>query len=335
MKGPRTLIGRGVLAGAVGATVLALWFLIIDMRQGAPLRTPTFLAGALGFGDGQLTTLGVILYTLVHYVAFAVIGVGAAWLAERLEAIPALALGLALGFLMFNVVFYGSVWITGIDVVQALGGWPGVLIGNLLAGVALFGALTVMGVAEPMNWSRMVAEHWIVREGIVTGLLGAVAVAMWFLVIDAVNGRLLFTPAALGSAVFLGARSADAVQITPAVIGGYTLLHFAAFMLTGLVAAGIVAAAEEYTEAVLLGGVLLFVTLESFSIGILTIVAEWLVDALSWWNIGVANLVAALVMGGYLMKRHPGLLRDVQERDLEEDLAQAVPGPGHAAHLQE
>jgi hypothetical protein len=170
-----------------------------------------------------------------------------------------------------------------------------------------------------------------VREGLVTGLIGAVAVAAWFLVMDAMSGRLMFTPAALGSAVFLGARGPEAVEITALTVFGYTILHVVAFLLTGLVAAAIVAAAEEHAEAVLLGGVLLFVTLEAFSIGLLTIVSQWLVEALSWWNIGGANLIAALGMGGYLYARHPGLLRDVHDRDLEEDLAQDVPAPGHAA----
>lgn len=334
MTAPKTVVGRGVLAGAAGATVLAIWFLLTDLRQGQPFRTPEFLAGVLGFGDVQMDLLAAALYTVVHYAAFALVGVGAAWLADRLEAVPGLALGLALGFLLFNAMFYGSVWITGIDVVQALGGWPSVLIGNVLAGTAVFGALTAMGVAEPMQWSRMLSEHYTIREGLITGLIGATAVAAWFLIMDAVAGRLLFTPAALGSAVFLGARSADAIQITAATVLGYTALHVAAFALTGLIAAEIVAVAEEHSEVVLLGGVLLFVTLEAFSIGLLTIVAEWLVEALSWWNIAGANLVAAVGMGGYLYARHPGLLRDVQERDLEEDLARDVPAPGHVTETR-
>lgn len=333
MTAPRTVLGRGILAGAVGATVLAIWFLLIDLRLGEPFRTPEFLAGALGFGNMQMGGVAVAIYTLIHYGAFIVIGIGAAWLADRLEAVPGLALGLGLGFLLFNIVFYGSAWITGIDVVQALGGWPGVLIGNLLAGMAVFGALTAMGVAEPMRWSQMLSEHYTIREGLITGVVGAVVVALWFLIVDAVSGRLLFTPGALGSAVFHGARSVEDVQITGLTVAGYTTVHVVAFVLTGLIAAGVVAAAEEYTEAILLGAILLFVTLEAFSIGLLTIVAEWLVDALAWWNIAGANLLAALSMGAYLFARHPRLLRDMRDRELEEDLAHDVPAPGHVTEV--
>ena len=38
---------RGLVAGIVGATVIALWFLIIDASQGAPFRTPGLLAHSL------------------------------------------------------------------------------------------------------------------------------------------------------------------------------------------------------------------------------------------------------------------------------------------------
>jgi hypothetical protein len=328
VKAPRTLIGRGVVAGVVGATVLALWFLFIDLRHGEPFRTPAFLAGAFGLADVQLGVVSVAWYTLVHYVLFAVVGVAATWVAEQFRTVPGLLMGTVLGFLLFNLVFYGSVWVTGIDVVRELG-WPGVLLGNVIAGVALFGALTVMGSVRPVNWGDQLAQHYTIREGLITGLIGAVAVAVWFLIVDLIAGRLLFTPAALGSAVFLGARTPDEVQITALTVLGYTAMHVSAFVLTGLIAAAIVAAAEEHSEAVLLGGVLLFVTFEAFSIGLLTIVATWLVDALSWWNIAVANLVAAVGMGGYLYSRHPLLVRDVQERELEEDLAQDVPAPGH------
>ena len=329
MKAPTTMLGRGVLAGSIGAMALAIWFLVIDTVQGDPFRTPAFVASALGFGDVQLDGVASIaLYTVIHFALFALVGIIAALFVERLEAVPGTLLGIVLGFLLFNLVFYGSVTITGTDVVAELG-WPQVLVGNVLAGIAVFTALDKLGVVHPASWREALAQHYTIREGLVTGLLGAVVVAAWFLIVDAISGRILFTPAALGSAAFLGARAAAEVQLNAATILGYTAIHIAAFLLIGLAAAGVVAAAEEYSEAVLLGGVLLFVTFEAFSIGLLSIVAYWLVETLSWWNIGGANLVAAISMGGYLYHRHPELARDIRVRELEEDLVQDVPAPGH------
>jgi hypothetical protein len=327
MRAPSTLIGRGAVAGVAGATVIAAWFLIGDLQQGEPFRTPAFLASMIGFGDVQATALSVALYTVIHYAVLVAVGITAAWAAEQLPSAPVMLLGIVLGFLLFDLVFYGSVWVTGTNVAAELG-WGRVLIGNILAGLTIFGVLTAMGAIEPIRWRSLLAKHYTIREGLLAGLIGATLVALWFLIVDVLTGRVLFTPAALGSAVLLGSRSAGAVEITAATVLGYTAIHYTAFVLIGLIAAAIIAAAEEQSEAILLGGVLLFVTFEALSIGLLTIVASWLVDVLAWWNIAAANLVAAVGMGGFLILRHPDLLRDVRDRNLEEDLAHDVTAPG-------
>jgi hypothetical protein len=54
-------------------------------------------------------------------------------------------------------------------------------------------------------------------------------------------------------------------------------------------------------------------------IGLMAIAAAWLLDAISWWTIVVGNLVAAAVMGGYLLFEHPEL-RENLSHDLEEEL---------------
>jgi hypothetical protein len=330
MKMPNSVIGRGVVAGIAGASVIVIWFLIGDLRHGEPFRTPIFLANMIGFGDVTANALSIALYTALHFAVLIAVGIAAAWAAHQIGRAPVLLLGVVLGFLLFELVFYGSVWITGINVAAELG-WVRVLVGNIVAGIAIFGVLSAMGAIEPVRWRAVLSEHYTIREGIIAGLIGAAAVAAWFLIVDAASGRLLFTPAALGSALLRGSRGAASVEISTATVLGYTVIHVAAFLIIGLVAAGIVAAAEELSEAILLGGVLLFVTFEALSIGLLTIAAAWLLDALAWWNIAAANVVAAIGMGGYLYLRHPNLLRDARERNLEEDLARdvAAPGPAH------
>ncbi len=321
MTSPARRIRRGAIAGAVAATAVAAWFLGIDLLAGEPFRTPAFLsrvlfgAGEAGFGAGA-----VALYTVVHYLVFIVIGIATAAFVERLDAVPPILLGIALGFLLFDLVFYGSVLITGVDVVDSLG-WPALLTGNLIAGVALLVALTVLGGATAVNWRETLAEYSMIREGLLAGLVGAVLVAVWFLVVDLAAGRPLFTPAALGSAMLGGARSAAEIEIAALPILGYSVVHVFAFLVTGLVAAAIFAAAEEVSEVVLLGGVLLFFVFEAFSIGLLAIVSGWLLDTLSWWNILIANLIAAAGMGIFLMRRHPKLMHDLRHHDLEEELA--------------
>ena len=44
----------------------------------------------------------------------------------------------------------------------------------------------------------------IYDEGIVAGLLGAATIAIWFLILDMIQGRPLYTPTVLGTALFRG-----------------------------------------------------------------------------------------------------------------------------------
>jgi len=322
MNSPRSLAARGAIAGVLSATALVLWFFIVDSIAGEPLQTPRFLSGVLGgvtsidLGGG-----GVVIYTIVHYAVFIVIGIVTAYVADWMDVVPSTLLGFVLGFLLFDIMFYGSVAVTGVDVVNRLG-WPVVLAGNVIAGLVLFGALARMSGLPILRFGELLREHRTIREGLITGLIGAVLVAVWFLVADLLAGRpAFFTPAALGSAVLHGATAVESVQITFATVLGYTVIHVAAFVLTGLVAAMIFAAAENIAEAFLLGGVLLFVTFEVFSIGILAILSNWLLETLNWWNIAVANLVAAASMGAYLVRSHRTLMRDLGTHNVEEELA--------------
>ncbi|HSM36236.1 MAG TPA: hypothetical protein VK837_07565 [Longimicrobiales bacterium] len=322
------LVLRGIVAGFVGASTLALWFLVIDGLQGRPFYTPAFLAAVItGEGQVTLTPAQIGLYTAVHYAAFLVVGIVAAWFVRMLEALPGVLLGGILGFLLFDLVFYGSVWLTGVDVVGQFG-WAQVLVGNVLAGMAVMATLSLLGPEPAVSWRTVLKKHRILREGLYGGLIGAAAVAIWFLLIDAMFGRLLFTPGALGSVLFHGARSVADVQTDALTILGYSGLHLIAFFVTGLAAAAIVTEAEDYAMPLIFGAILLFVTFETFFIGMLAIVAQWLLSVIPWWSILIGNIIAAVAMGTYLWRHHPKLREAFLEgRELEEELASKGVGP--------
>lgn len=319
MRSSDSVVIRGIIAGFVGATALALWFLVVDGLAGRPFHTPAFLAAVITGRESVELSLGLVaLYTALHYAAFLIVGVGSAWVMEKLETVPGVLLGVVLGFLLFDLVFYGSLWVTGVDVVNALG-WPAVLAGNIIAGVMLMGALNLLGPQRRVSWRVILEEHRILREGLMAGAIGAGAVAAWFLVVDLAMGRIFFTPAAMGSVLFHGARSVAEVQMDALTIVGYTLLHLTAFGIVGLIAAALVTEAEEYAAPVILGAIMLFVTFETFFIGMLAIVAQWLLEVIQWWSIAAGNLIAAATMGWYLWREHPALQKAWQDHQLEEE----------------
>jgi hypothetical protein len=314
---PKTTLVRGLLAGAVGATILAGWFLVIDIVGGQAFHTPGFLANILAGADVSHPSAGLVAaYTLFHYAAFCAVGVAVAWLMSHLETSAPILLGLVLGFVLFDLVFYMSIAVTGVDVVNELG-WPEVLIGNLLAGLAVMLFLRLGAERTTPSWVTTLSQHRIVREGVVAGLIGAITVAFWFLIFDSLRGQLFFTPGALGSALFLGVADISEMQVSLLTVGGYTIVHCVAFVAVGLAASAIVVQAERFPP-LLLAGVLIFVTFEAFFLGLLAVMGEWLLGALGWVVIGFANLVATVAMALYLLSAHP---------KLRASLTQTMPPP--------
>lgn len=149
------------------------------------------------------------------------------------------------------------------------------------------------------------ARHSIVREGIVAGIIGATLVALLFLVIDIVAGHAFYTPEILGRMVLsvLGPPFNDSTLI---VVSFYTVIHYVAFILVGMVAVAIVHAGER-EPSILAGALILFVAIEILFYGLTALFTESPLGELAWYQIGLANLLAAIGMGTYLWRRHPAL----------------------------
>lgn len=153
------------------------------------------------------------------------------------------------------------------------------------------------------------------REGFWAGCIGAAAVAVWFLIVDTVNGRPFFTPAMLGSAVFWGATNPAQVVIEFSRVVGYTMIHTSAFVVLGTVAAALMAQAEDTPPALFL----IVVLACCFEVGFyvfVAIIAQPLLGALAWWNVAIGNAIAAGGMGFYLWRQHPAIAAELRRHPL-------------------
>ena len=152
----------------------------------------------------------------------------------------------------------------------------------------------------------MAIANRTVREGIVGGLVAAGAVAIWFLLLDTVAGRPFGTPRLLGESVASLFGGTDGASATLYVLG-YTLFHVLAFCVSGMVVSAVVNQAEE-EPSLLWGLLILFVAFELAWYGMTAILAQGeAYGPLAWYQVMVANLVAALAMGVYLYRQHPAL----------------------------
>jgi hypothetical protein len=149
-------------------------------------------------------------------------------------------------------------------------------------------------------------EGGIYRDGIIAGLLGATAVAAWFLIVDTIAGRPFFTPTVLGSA-FMTAFDREGslpVESVTALIGIYTLFHYIAFCIAGIILAVIVQVART-TPSILGGLFILFIVFQVGSLGLVTLLARATqLGTLAWYQVMAGNLVAAITMAAYFWRTH-------------------------------
>jgi hypothetical protein len=162
-------------------------------------------------------------------------------------------------------------------------------------------------VSSPPGLSRATVDTTrVYQEGIVAGLLGGLAVAVWFLIVDLVHGRPFYTPTVLGTVLFgRGVWPATLDTLSPSfeMVAMFTWVHLLVFAVLGVVVARLIATAEQH-PSLGFGFVLLFVILEACFTAAAMIVAAPVLRALTWPAILVANLLAAAVMTGYFWLRH-------------------------------
>jgi hypothetical protein len=149
----------------------------------------------------------------------------------------------------------------------------------------------------------------VYEQGIVAGALGAVAIAIWFLVLDAIDGRPLFTPSILGTALFRGVGGASPAEIPVSLemVLVFTWIHLMVFVAIGL-AASLLLDVAEHLPNVGFGILLLFVVFEFGFVVVSLVFAEPILHALSLPRILIGNLLAAATMAAYFWRKHPSLV---------------------------
>jgi hypothetical protein len=158
-------------------------------------------------------------------------------------------------------------------------------------------------------------SHSVTSEGTDLGIIGGLAVALWFLVLDIIAGQPLRTPSLLGQVVLMGDSTPDPGNIVFGAILLYTAFHFVVFALLGM---GLVALVHWGTENSVVRYALLpaFLAFEVLFYGLLEVLSEGTNALFPFWAVVVANTLAAVCMGVYLWIRHPAFRRSIQDTPL-------------------
>lgn len=170
-------------------------------------------------------------------------------------------------------------------------------------------------------------RHSTIREGLLTGLIGGVVVAIWFLAVDFGRGEPLNTPNLLGQ-VFVARDTMPSVQrIVPQAVAEYSLLHFGVFFLLGIVLVSLThmgTRSPSLRMGVWLG---LFIGFAAF-LGFLFVLYSVTEQRLPWWPALVGSILGMGSMGWYLWRRHPGLRGTFREAPLGAEVKPPPHPPG-------
>lgn len=150
--------------------------------------------------------------------------------------------------------------------------------------------------------------HSTLREGVIAGCLAGLCVAVWFLIVDTVAGHPFHTPALLGA---IASRAADPIAAAEgpnrtALVALYTPIHFIACALFGVIVVFLLHRSQRRPSLLTLA-LLLFVAFEGGFTGLVAMLSQTALGGLAWYQVAIGNLIAVLVMGWYLVRRHPGV----------------------------
>lgn len=157
----------------------------------------------------------------------------------------------------------------------------------------------------------MPSRRETLREGVVVGLIGYAAVALFYSAFDFLASRgTLYTVNLLGNAVFRRLRDPSVLMFPlptdwTAVLW-YNALHFTLALVIGVIVTGFVAFSDRNPAR---RGLVRLIIVAGFVVTIMLVatLTTPIRPLLPMWSVVGANVLATLLAGSYLIRARPGL----------------------------
>lgn len=154
----------------------------------------------------------------------------------------------------------------------------------------------------------MMSKLRTLLDGAVAGVIGAIVLALWYLIFDAARGQPLNTAQQYAATLFGGFGPGVQHADLGLLIIGHLVFYFCVFGLIGLAAAVILETAEA--EAALFPTMLVFVVVfEAFAIMIMMLLGPSGPVSLPWWKFILGDVMATTAILAVFFERHPVLAR--------------------------
>lgn len=147
----------------------------------------------------------------------------------------------------------------------------------------------------------------LVVDGAVAGIIGAIVIALWYLIFDAARGQPLGSLESLAATLFSPTGAAPSTGLILARLA----FHFCMFALIGAVATMILETAEA-DETLFPTMMVLVPVFDIFCIMILMLIGPSASVSLPWWKFLIGDLMATSAMMVFFLERHPTLARRME-----------------------
>ncbi len=152
--------------------------------------------------------------------------------------------------------------------------------------------------------TRSNAKSDLILDSLASGVLGGAIVALFFLFMDLLDGRPLFTPSLLGSVLFHGIAAEAVTQVQLDAVVYFSILHIVAFAALGAAISLLVHEVELHARH---PAVVLLVILAILEMGFFLmapVAPSGVIARLGIVRLGVANLLAAGTMALFFVLSH-------------------------------
>jgi len=153
---------------------------------------------------------------------------------------------------------------------------------------------------------RPILEHssGLLLDSLYAGVLGGSAVALFFLVVDLMDGQPLFTPSLFGNIIFLGASVEDPVNIRLDTVVYFSVVHIAAFAALGALISLLVHEVELHSKHPVVVMFVLFAIIEALFFITAPAAFSGVIERLGIYRVAGANLFAAGSMALFFVSYH-------------------------------
>ena len=160
-------VREGLVAGLLGALIAGIWYLVVDAAAGRPFHTLNALGGVFFQGDANPGARVVVPqlvagFTVLHVVAFALVGMALTLVVHLASRNLALRMGLWIGLVVAFCFLAGVAYMLAASTSERVSAWtvvPGSLLGVTVMGWYLWRRHPRLGSEAPLGAEGRTPRH--------------------------------------------------------------------------------------------------------------------------------------------------------------------------------